>query len=64
MNRRQLLEARREMHEYYLRRRLGQGFSLEVQGGSAVVKGWQGDFEMRFPARWLFRHDILSALGV
>ncbi len=51
MNRRQLLEARREMHEYYLRRCLGPGFSLEVKGRSAVILGWQGEFELHFPAR-------------
>ncbi len=64
MNRWQLLEARRKMHEYYLRRHLGPGFSLEVKGRSAVILGWQGEFELRFPARWLFEYDALRRVGV
>ncbi len=64
MNRRQLLEARREKHEYYLRRCLGPGFSLEVQGGRAILTGLEGGLEVRFPARWLLEFDALRRLGV
>ena len=63
LNRRQLLEIRRGAHEQYLRRRMGPSFSLTVEGGTAVVRAYEGSLEVRFAARRLFEPDALRRCG-
>ena len=73
MNRQQFMEMRRRAHEEWLRRqgpRLGKygipmfhRYTVDVEGGSAVIRGWGGTFEVRIPAKWLFEPDALNRCG-
>ena len=73
MNRQQFLEMRLRAHEEWLRRqgpRLGKygipmfhGFTVAIEGGAAVIRGFNGWFEVRIPAKWLFEPDALRRCG-
>ncbi len=55
---------RRRMHEEWLRRDVRfQTFSIAIEDGEAVVRGWAGDLEVRFPARHLVHADALRRRG-
>jgi hypothetical protein len=64
LNRQEFLEMRRRMHEEWLRRDYRfQTFSIVIEDGEAVVRGWGGDLEVRFPANGLLQPDALRRRG-
>ncbi len=64
LSRQEFLEMRRRAHEEWLRRDVRfRTFSIAIEDGEAIIRGWGGDLEVRFPARHLVHPDALRRRG-
>ena len=64
LTRRQFLELRRHMHEDYLHHTYPfPRFEIRIEGDEAVVSGYEGGLEVRFPAKVLVYYDALRRRG-